>query len=172
MPGLDGNLHVVADHARAAAARRHRTRVGIGERDLLIGCGQHLLLDRRELLEEAARAHGKELLVVRAARPFRLSIKTRQPDGSRGRPPTPADGHSRPLPNNTRNLEPDPDGSGHYKDHAIAANSGNSGNSRRRLDNPYLRLGGRPCHRFGLLGLVDANLTSLVGAGLPSIDKR
>jgi len=36
----------------------------------------------------------------------------------------------------------------------------------------YLRLGGRPCHRFGLLGLVEANLTSLTGTGLPSIDKR
>ena len=36
----------------------------------------------------------------------------------------------------------------------------------------YLRLGGRPCHRFGLLGLVEASLTSLAGTGLPSIDKR
>jgi len=34
----------------------------------------------------------------------------------------------------------------------------------------YLRLGGRPCHRFGLFGRVDANLASLVGVGLPSID--
>jgi hypothetical protein len=33
----------------------------------------------------------------------------------------------------------------------------------------YLRLGGR---RFGLFRRVDADLTSLVGVGLPSIDKR
>jgi hypothetical protein len=38
----------------------------------------------------------------------------------------------------------------------------------------YLRLGGRRCHRFGLLGLLllDAGLTSLAGSGVPSIDKR
>ena len=51
--GLDCHLHVVADDAGAAPARRHRAAVGIGERDLLIGRGQHLLLDRREALHLA-----------------------------------------------------------------------------------------------------------------------
>ena len=37
MLGLDSDLHVVADNTRAAAARRHRTTVGIGQRDLLVG---------------------------------------------------------------------------------------------------------------------------------------
>jgi hypothetical protein len=38
---LDRHLHVVADDARAAAARRHRARIGIGQRDLLIGTREH-----------------------------------------------------------------------------------------------------------------------------------
>jgi hypothetical protein len=37
MLGLDRDLHIVADDARAAAAGRHRAAVGIGERDLLVG---------------------------------------------------------------------------------------------------------------------------------------
>jgi hypothetical protein len=44
MLGIDGDLHVVADDAGAAAARCHRTTVGIGQGDLLIGRGKHLLL--------------------------------------------------------------------------------------------------------------------------------
>jgi hypothetical protein len=43
--GLDRDLHVVADDAGASAARRHRARVGIGERDLLIGALEHPRLD-------------------------------------------------------------------------------------------------------------------------------
>ena len=37
MFGIDGDLHIVADHARAAPAGRHRAAVGVGQRDLLIG---------------------------------------------------------------------------------------------------------------------------------------
>ena len=44
MLGIDGDLHVVADNAGATAARCHRTAVGIGQGDLLIGRGKHLLL--------------------------------------------------------------------------------------------------------------------------------
>lgn len=47
---VDSDLHVVADDAGATTARRHRAAVGIGERDLLVGRGQHALLVRRELL--------------------------------------------------------------------------------------------------------------------------
>src|ERR1700734_1772624 len=42
--GIDGDLHVVADDAGAATARRHRTAVGIGQRDLLVRRSAHLLL--------------------------------------------------------------------------------------------------------------------------------
>jgi hypothetical protein len=34
--GVHSDLHVIADNARAAPAGRHRTRVGIGQRNLLI----------------------------------------------------------------------------------------------------------------------------------------
>src|ERR1700732_3881093 len=44
MVGIARDLHVVADDAGAAAARRHRTAVWIGQRDLLIGRRKHLLL--------------------------------------------------------------------------------------------------------------------------------
>jgi hypothetical protein len=36
--GVDGDLHIVADGGGAFAAGRHRTGVGIGQRDLLVGC--------------------------------------------------------------------------------------------------------------------------------------
>jgi hypothetical protein len=39
MVGLDGNLDVVADDAGTAAAGRHRTGIGIGQRDLLVRGG-------------------------------------------------------------------------------------------------------------------------------------
>jgi len=42
--GIHGDLHVVADDAGPAAARRHRTTVGIGQRDLLVRRSKHLLL--------------------------------------------------------------------------------------------------------------------------------
>ena len=35
--GVDGDLHIVADGGGAFAAGRHRTGVGIGQRDLLVG---------------------------------------------------------------------------------------------------------------------------------------
>ena len=41
--GVDGDLHIVADDAGALAAGRHRTGVGIGQRDLLVGRGLDLL---------------------------------------------------------------------------------------------------------------------------------
>ena len=44
MLGIDGDLHVVADDAGTAAARRHRTAIGIGQRDLLVGRSAHLPL--------------------------------------------------------------------------------------------------------------------------------
>jgi hypothetical protein len=48
--GIDRNLHVVPDDAGTAPTRRHRAGVRIGERDLLVGRGEHLFLDRREAL--------------------------------------------------------------------------------------------------------------------------
>src|SRR6516164_7981563 len=36
--GVDGDLYIVADGGGAFAAGRHRTGVGIGQRDLLVGC--------------------------------------------------------------------------------------------------------------------------------------
>src|SRR5262249_33288069 len=36
--GVDGDLYIVADGSGAFAASRHRTGVGIGQRDLLVGC--------------------------------------------------------------------------------------------------------------------------------------
>jgi len=34
---IDCDLHIVADHARAVAAGRHRAVIGISQRELLIG---------------------------------------------------------------------------------------------------------------------------------------
>jgi hypothetical protein len=42
--GIDGDLQVVADDAGTTPARRHRTAVGIGQRDLLVRRSKHLLL--------------------------------------------------------------------------------------------------------------------------------
>src|SRR6201987_4884106 len=42
--GIDGDLYIVADGSGAFAARRHRTGVGIGQRDLLGGCLLNRLL--------------------------------------------------------------------------------------------------------------------------------
>ena len=65
MCGVDGDLDVVADDARAAAAGRHRAGIRIGQRYLLVRCGKHLhlenleplhlLLQHRDLLFQAAR---------------------------------------------------------------------------------------------------------------------
>src|SRR6516164_6617172 len=53
---IDRNLHVVADHARAASAGRHRAAVWISERDLLVGGCQHqLLLQMRRLRRQLFR---------------------------------------------------------------------------------------------------------------------
>src|SRR5689334_15406669 len=56
--GIDRDLHVVANHARATVARRHRAAVGIGERDLLIGRGQHQLFHRRARFASGRRDQG------------------------------------------------------------------------------------------------------------------
>src|SRR5580704_16846231 len=48
MVGLDGNLDVVADDAGTAAAGRHRTGIGIGQRYLLVRGGKHLHLETLE----------------------------------------------------------------------------------------------------------------------------
>jgi hypothetical protein len=53
MVSIDSYLHVVADHAGAASARRHRATVRISERDLLIGRCQHQLLHHRQALHLA-----------------------------------------------------------------------------------------------------------------------
>ena len=47
---VDGGLHVVADDPGALAAGRHRTRIGIGQRDLLVGRRQHARFHLLELL--------------------------------------------------------------------------------------------------------------------------
>jgi hypothetical protein len=41
--GIDGDLHIVADNARALAAGRHRAGIGIGQRDLFVGRCLNLL---------------------------------------------------------------------------------------------------------------------------------
>ena len=48
--GVDRDLHVVADDTGAAPARRHRAGIGIGQRYLLIGRGQHLRFEAVEAL--------------------------------------------------------------------------------------------------------------------------
>src|SRR4051812_32571279 len=47
--GVDRDLHIVADDARTTPTRCHRAAVGISERDLAVGRGQHLLLVDCEL---------------------------------------------------------------------------------------------------------------------------
>src|SRR6266478_3852120 len=47
--GVDRDLYIVADDARATPTRCHRAAVGISERDLAVGRGQHLLLVGCEL---------------------------------------------------------------------------------------------------------------------------
>jgi hypothetical protein len=63
--GVYGRLYVVADHAGATAARRHRARIRIRQRDLLVGClahhrvqtlePRHLLFQPLDLLLEPRR---------------------------------------------------------------------------------------------------------------------
>ena len=65
--GVDGDLHVIADDAGAAATRRHRSAVGIGQRYLLIRRCQHLLLVRFELLHLAGEL-GELLFEMRGLR--------------------------------------------------------------------------------------------------------
>ena len=65
MCGFDCDLDVVAHDTGASAARRHRAGIRIGQRDLLVRCGEHLhlenleplhlLLQLRDLLFQAAR---------------------------------------------------------------------------------------------------------------------
>src|SRR6266480_1635842 len=64
---IHSDLYVIADDARAAPARRHRTRIRVGQGNLLIGRGQHLLVDRFQTLH-LGRQLGKLLLEVRRLR--------------------------------------------------------------------------------------------------------
>jgi len=41
MIGVDSGLDIVADHARILAARRHRSRIRIGQRNLLVRRGMN-----------------------------------------------------------------------------------------------------------------------------------
>jgi hypothetical protein len=50
MLGVDCDLDVVANHARAAAAGRHRAGIGIGQRYLLVRRREHLHLELRQTL--------------------------------------------------------------------------------------------------------------------------
>ena len=61
MLGVDGDLHIVADDAGAAAAGRHRAGIGIGQRDLLVRRGQHLHLEIRKPLHLAPSASRSSL---------------------------------------------------------------------------------------------------------------
>ncbi len=63
--GIDGDLHIVADGGGAFAAGRHRTGIGVGQRDLLVRCvldpllhhlqGLHLLAQAGNLLLQSDR---------------------------------------------------------------------------------------------------------------------
>ena len=67
--GVDCGLDVVAHHARAMGLRRHRPCVGIGQRDLLVRCGQHLGLEGAQTLRrfpERGDLAGQALLLGRA----------------------------------------------------------------------------------------------------------
>jgi hypothetical protein len=70
MVRIDRDLHVVADDAGTAAARRHRTAIGIGQGDLLVRRSQHALLVDGKL------AHG--LLHLR-----QFLLEPRHPRGQR-----------------------------------------------------------------------------------------
>src|SRR5215469_2935531 len=54
--GVDGDLYIVADGSGAFAASSHRTGVGIGQRDLLIGCLLNRLLHHLQGLHLSAQA--------------------------------------------------------------------------------------------------------------------
>ena len=49
--GIDRGLHIVADDSGVLAARRHRTRIRVSQRDLLVLALHHLGIDRTELLD-------------------------------------------------------------------------------------------------------------------------
>ena len=63
--GVDGDLHIVTDGGSAFATGRHRSGIGFGQRDLLVGCvlnrllhhlqGQHLSAQAGNLLLQPAR---------------------------------------------------------------------------------------------------------------------
>jgi hypothetical protein len=50
MLGVDGDLDVVAHDAGTTGAGRHRAGIGVGQRDLLVRCGEHLYLETLEPL--------------------------------------------------------------------------------------------------------------------------
>jgi len=71
MLGVDCDLHIVADDAGAAPARRHRAAVGISQRDLLVGRCKHRILVGFELLHLSCQP-GELLLQMRRLRGERL----------------------------------------------------------------------------------------------------
>jgi hypothetical protein len=46
--GIDCGLHIITDESGVLAARRHRTRIRISQRDLLVLALHHLGIDRAE----------------------------------------------------------------------------------------------------------------------------
>src|SRR5258705_6723920 len=71
MLGVDRDRHVVADNTGTAPARRHRSGIGIGERYLLIGRGQHPRLESLKALHLVLKL-GELLLEPRGLRDERL----------------------------------------------------------------------------------------------------
>jgi hypothetical protein len=65
--GLDRDLHFVADCAGAAPARRHRTSVGVGERDVLIGALKHAAHVREQAAEVGVDPRGGRAVPTRAS---------------------------------------------------------------------------------------------------------
>src|SRR5262249_48282557 len=53
---VDGDLYIVADSSGPFAAGRHRTGIGIGQRDLLVGCVLNRLLHYLQGLHLPAQA--------------------------------------------------------------------------------------------------------------------
>jgi hypothetical protein len=63
---IHSDLHIVANDARAAPARRHRTCIRIGQRDLLIRRGEHRLLEtaKEPLLRAGEARAGKQRVAL------------------------------------------------------------------------------------------------------------
>jgi len=55
--GVYGHLHVVAHHARASAARRHRARIRVGQRELTVRLRLEFFLDLLEATHLPSQLH-------------------------------------------------------------------------------------------------------------------